>query len=116
MARYVYRLLDITNSVTNTLISQRPARLFLVTGYNAAAATRFLKLFDKATAPAAGTDTPIWTEPMKTVDVTRLYFGSGGLSFQTGFGFAVTNLNADSDTTAPTAHDLLGLNFLYEVN
>lgn len=66
---------------------------------NSNAAARYLKLYDKASAPTVGTDTP-----KKTYQVP----GSGtlirafpvGLNFPTGIAWAITTGIADSDTGA----------------
>lgn len=71
---------------------------------NSASAWAYLKIFDKATAPAPGTDTPV------------LSFGlppNGGsigpLEFKVanGLGFAITGAPADNDTTAVLANQVI---------
>lgn len=73
---------------------------------NPSAAVKYFKLFNKATAPTVGTDTPTHTfaiPPGQTI-VCDL---SEGLRLATGIGYAITNLPADLDTTAVTAGDVI---------
>jgi hypothetical protein len=61
----------------------------------------FLKLYDKATAPVCGTDTPVWTVPVPANNAFSVPLGQG-LLFANGIGLCITNLIADSDTTVVT--------------
>lgn len=95
-------------SVNNTLVSAAARLLRSLDVYNEASYSVYLKLYDKATAPVAGTDTPFWTIPLPS--------GSGyskifiwGMPVATGLGFAITKLKADSDTTAIAASDVVGM-------
>lgn len=76
---------------------------------NVAATTKFLKLYDKATAPTVGTDAPIWTIPIaagETLYIADLV-GVYGLTFVLGLAYALTGAVADSDTTALAAGDVI---------
>lgn len=73
---------------------------------NTAATARYVKLYNKSSAPVTGTDVP----------VMRIYVAAGstislastvGISFGNGLGVAVTTGVADADTTAPAANDVL---------
>lgn len=75
--------------------------------YNAAAYTVFLKLYNKASAPTVGTDTPVWTIPVAAGGGFSKSFAKGK-SFATGIAYAITRLQADSDTTVVVAGDLTG--------
>lgn len=75
--------------------------------FNMAAYDVFVKFYNKGSAPTVGTDTPVWTVPIKagtgfSRDFTR------GKSFATGIAYAITKLQADSDTTAVAAGDVVG--------
>jgi hypothetical protein len=65
----------------------------------------YFKLFDKASAPTLGTDTPVFTlavppnSAVTLADIVSIY----GMYFSTGIAIAVTNLAADSDATAVAA-------------
>jgi hypothetical protein len=75
--------------------------------FNVAAYDVFLKFYNKASAPTVGTDTPVWTIPIKT----GTGYSNGfifGKYFSTGISFAITKLQADSDTTVIAAGDVTG--------
>lgn len=74
---------------------------------NLAATTRFVKLYNKATAPAPGTDTgatvlllKIAVPPNSTVTDVIPY---QGIDFALGLGIATTAAAADNDATVLTA-------------
>lgn len=106
------RLLSAAATTNATSVKTAAADLFRVRGYNAAAAARYLKLYNKASAPTVGTDTPVATyylppaAPFELAFDTPLYFG-------TGLAYALTGAAADSDTTALAAGDVLCLNLHY---
>jgi len=75
--------------------------------FNVAAYDVFLKLYNKASAPTVGTDTPIWTIPIKTGTGYSRTFPYGKW-FSTGVAYAITKLQADSDTTVLVAGDVTG--------
>src|SRR6266851_2957761 len=74
--------------------------------HNNAAAVRFVKLYDKATAPVVGTDAPKLTIELAAGQHV-MNWTDEGLKFVNGIGIGGTNLVADADTTAPTANDLV---------
>ena len=71
-----------------------------VTASNINAAARYLKLYNKASAPTVGTDVPVLTIPIPATGVVNIAFGTQGFRFSAGIAFALTTGNADSDTTA----------------
>jgi hypothetical protein len=80
--------------------------------YNNAATTRYIKLYDKATAPTVGTDIPVMTLGVPAGGAGNLLIpnrqdGSEGVGFVNGLGIAATTLVADSDTTGPSANDVV---------
>lgn len=70
---------------------------------NSGAAAAFLKIYNKATAPTVGTDVPVLTIPIGASAVVTIPTGANGIRLATGIAFAITNLVADSDTTAVAA-------------
>ena len=75
---------------------------------NIGATVAFVKLYNKATAPTVGTDTPamIITVPAAVGGVpgtATLPIGFSGFRFALGLGLAITGAVADSDTTAVAA-------------
>lgn len=95
-------------SVNNTLVNGVPTALDGYSFYNAAAYAVFVKFYDKATAPVAGTDTPAFTVGIAAGGRAEVQFPKG-LQFGTGLGFAITKLVADSDTTVVVAEDVNGV-------
>ena len=75
--------------------------------FNVAAYMVFLKLYNKASAPTVGTDTPVWTIPIPASGGFSIDFSQGEY-FSTGIAFAITKLQADSDTTVLVAGDVTG--------
>lgn len=75
--------------------------------FNNAAYNVFLKFYNKASAPTVGTDTPIWTIPIQAGGGYSKSFRYGK-TFSTGIAYAITKLQADSDTTVVAAGDLTG--------
>jgi hypothetical protein len=75
--------------------------------FNVATYMVFLKLYNKASAPTVGTDIPVWTIPLPASGGFSIDFSQGEY-FSTGIAFAITKLQADSDTTALVAGDVTG--------
>jgi hypothetical protein len=73
--------------------------------FNNASSIRVLKLYDKATAPTVGSDTPTQTIVLPANGGANL-FSDVGFLFSNGIGIGVTTGIADGDTTAPTANDV----------
>ncbi len=105
------RLVSAAASVNATLVATSPRYLFQLSGYNAAAAVRYLKIYNKSTAPTVGTDTPILSYRLAASSNFQIdlpgYFCSLGL----GYGF--TTGAADNDTGALTAADIVNFNVIY---
>jgi hypothetical protein len=73
--------------------------------YNNAAAIRVVKLYNKATAPTVGTDTPSHTIVLPANSGANV-FTDTGIAFTTGIGIGVSTGIADNDSTAPAANDV----------
>ncbi|MFZ3184245.1 MAG: hypothetical protein WA173_08880 [Pseudomonas sp.] len=94
------------NSAATTNAASVKASAGTLAGLNASnigAAVAYLKLYNKASAPAVGTDVPVLTIPIPAGNVVSLDFGTLGRVFTTGIALAITNLAADSDATAVAA-------------
>lgn len=94
-------------SVNNTLVKGSAGRVYRIFAFNLSASVKFLKLYNKATAPVAGTDTPVETYALAPNVMTPIDFGQIGDSFATGIGLALTGSIADSDTTVLVANDVV---------
>src|SRR5579859_1492999 len=97
-----------TISAASTNATSTKASAGLLYGFcvsNTNAAARFVKFYNKASAPTVGTDTPVLTvqvPPNSTV--IRAY--PEGLTFSTGIAWAATGAITDADTTAIGLSDL----------
>jgi hypothetical protein len=78
---------------------------------NNAASARFVKFYNKASAPTVGTDTPVSTLEIPAGSAANVSFPQG-IAFSLGIGIGATNLVADNDTTAPSSNDLV-VNIFY---
>jgi hypothetical protein len=95
-------------STNATSVKASAGMLYRITAANTNAAARYLKFYNKASAPTVGTDTPLFT----------IYLpASGGfseefdipVSFSTGIAYAMTTGVADTDTAAVSLNDIHGL-------
>ena len=97
-----------TTNATSVKGSAGTLGAIVVTNINAA--VRYLKLYDKASAPMVGTDVPKWT-----IAIPGNAAGAGaviplpvnGLAFTLGIAFAVTTGVLDSDTGAVAANEII---------
>lgn len=103
------RLLAAANSTNATSVKASAGDLFKIR--LSAAAAVFLKLYNKASAPTVGTDTPVMTIAL-TVGMNEINFDEGHY-FSTGIAYALTGAAADADTTAVAANDVTCLNLTY---
>jgi hypothetical protein len=74
--------------------------------YNNASSIRVVKLYNKATAPTVGTDTPTQTIVLPANGGANV-FSDIGFAFSSGIGIGVTTGIADNDTGAPSANDVV---------
>lgn len=109
----VGRLLSSAATTNATSLKASAGRLFKIRGLNNAAFIRYLKLYNKASAPNVGTDVPVITIPLKASADFDIDLGVYGHFFSTGIAYAITGAVADADTTAIAAADILGLNAWY---
>jgi hypothetical protein len=82
--------------------------------YNANAAVRYFKLYNKASAPTVGSDTPVLVIPIPPNGTQKVDHAitSFGMRFSTGIAYAITGGLADADTTAIGANDVVvGINY-----
>lgn len=94
-------------SANNTNIKASAGSLY---GYSisntTASTTEFVKFFNKATTPAAGTDTPIWTVQVPGSSTVTAYF-STPIGCSAGLGLATVTGAADNSSTGVSAGDLV---------
>lgn len=80
--------------------------------FNNASSPRYVKLYNKATGPTVGSDTPKMTIGIPANSAANVEY-SKGIYFDTGIGWAATTGVADADTGAPGANEVIG-NLLYK--
>jgi hypothetical protein len=91
-----------------TSVKASAGRLYEIHVCNTSTTMKFLKFYNKASAPTVGTDTPAATYPNAPnggrVDIASIL----GISLATGIAYAITGGDADSDTTAGAVDDVTG--------
>lgn len=100
-------------STNATSVKGSAGQVYMITASNVGSGVAFLKLYNKASAPTVGTDTPIlvFLIPVASTAAngagTNIPVPSCGLAFGTGIAFAITGGAADSDTTAVGANQVI---------
>ena len=107
------RLLSSAATTNATSAKAAAGDLFKVLGNNTVASKRYLKLYNKASAPTVGTDTPVLTFVLPASAPFAIELGATGHYFSAGIAFAITGAAADADTTAIAAGDIECLNLTY---
>ena len=95
-------------STNATSVKASAGAVGFIYAVNLNAAVRYLKLYNKASSPTVGTDTPIATLPIPA-SATGAGFMipiPGGVAFTTGVALALTTGAADSDTGAVAANEI----------
>lgn len=90
-----------------TSVKATAGAVYHIVAANMATSARFLKLYDKASAPTVGTDTPIATIFLPANGGFAELFDIP-IGFSTGIAYAITGLVADTDTTAIALNDIHG--------
>jgi hypothetical protein len=80
--------------------------------FNAAAAARFIRLFDNSVSPTMGTTLPKIVIPLATLTSVHVSYIRPNL-FVNGMWVSVTTGIANNDNTAPAASDVL-MNIFYQ--
>ncbi|MGU3536704.1 hypothetical protein [Methylobacterium sp. A54F] len=91
-----------------TLVKAGPANLYGLVVSSAASAARFLKLYNRASPPAVGTDAPQHTILVPAGQTVSLQFPVPQ-PFTAGLAYATTLAAADTNTAGITADDLNGV-------
>jgi hypothetical protein len=93
-------------STNATSVKASAGTLYTLCAFNVNAAARYLKMYNKASAPTVGTDTPVFvfTIPGNTAGAGFVVpIPAQGIAFSTGIAFALTSGAADADTGAVSA-------------
>jgi len=95
----------ISAATTNaTSVKASAGQVYGVVVSNSNAAVRYLKLYNKASAPTVGTDVPVKTIMLPIGATVQLSWPTG-LPFSTGIAFALTTGVADTDVAAVAADE-----------
>jgi hypothetical protein len=84
--------------------------------YNNNATIYYLKFYNKATAPACGTDTPVITIPLPPTGTSTgvLPISFDDTRFSLGIGFCIVALPADNDNGNAAAGITLNIGYLWQ--
>ena len=96
-------------STNATLIKGGAGKVLAGILQNASAAVKYVKIFNKVTAPVPGTDVPIFTVMLAanaTIAMSDI-IGPAGHTFSAGIGISVVGGQADTDTTVVAAGDVV---------
>jgi hypothetical protein len=104
---YTYSRVNAAASTNATSLKASAGSIAGIALFNTASYTTFFKLYNKASAPTVGTDTPVWTIPLPAGGGFEEEFVLGEY-FGTGIAYAITKLQADADTTVVVAGDVTG--------
>jgi hypothetical protein len=87
-----------------TVAKARSGFVTSITAFNSAATARYLKIYDKATAPTVGTDIPALVYVIPATSSINLDLE--GQRFTNGISYALTTGALDSDTGAIGANEI----------
>lgn len=103
-----YKLISLASTNANS-VKGSGGNLYSIIGIGLTSTVRYLKLYNKATAPTVGTDVPLMTIPIpaNTQGAGVALPFSMGVNFPLGIGIAITSGSADNDTGAVGAGDVI---------
>lgn len=91
------------NTTNATSLKASAGTLYGIQAFNNSATIGYLKLYNKASSPTVGTDTPVKVIMIPASSGAAIPFPEQGVAFGTGIAYAVTGGIADTDTTAVAA-------------
>lgn len=100
----------VSASGTNaTSVKAAPGQIYSLAAMNSNTAPRFLKLYNKASAPVVGTDTPVHTYmiPGNSAGAGFTLAIPPGQVYALGIAFAITGAMPDNDTTSINANEVV---------
>jgi hypothetical protein len=106
-----YEKIISTTTTNATAVSGVPVNVSILHLVNTGDGVRFVKLYNKASAPTVGTDVPLITIGIPAVQNSSFMLPAlQGINFSIGLSYAITLGAADSDTTPLTvAANVTGL-------
>ena len=108
-----YKLIS-TASTNANVVKASAGNLYSITAIGQTSTIKYLKLYNKATAPSVGTDVPVMTIPVpaNTQGAGLTIPFSISVNFPLGIGIAITSGAADNDNGVIGAGDVI-LNLTY---
>ena len=108
-----YKLISLATTNAN-VVKASGGNLYSIVAIGLSSTVRFLKLYNKATAPSVGTDIPLMTIPVpsNTQGAGVAIPFSMGVNFPLGIAIAITSGAADNDTGAILAGEVV-INLTY---
>lgn len=101
-------------STNATSVKAAAAVLYQIVVNNLNAAARYLKIYDKASAPVVGTDVPVLTIALPPGQLVNIPLaGDYGMALANGLAYALTAGIADTDVAAVAASEH-AVNLLYK--
>lgn len=101
----------VSAATTNaTSVKASAGNVYMITASNVNAAVRYLKLYNKASAPTVGTDVPVFTFaiPGNTAGAgTNIPVPTVGLNFSTGIALALTTEATDAGSTGVALSEIV---------
>lgn len=99
-------------STNGTSVKGSAGQLYGYSFTNTNASFRYLKLYNKASSPSVGSDTPVITIGMPGAMTGHVEY-SNGIAFGTGIALALTTGLTDADTGAVAANEIV-VNLFYK--
>lgn len=103
-----YKLISLATTNAN-VVKASGGNLYSIVAIGLTSTVRYLKLYNKATAPTVGTDVPLMTIPIpaNTQGAGIAIPFSMGVNFPLGIAIAITSGLADNNTGAILANDVV---------
>jgi hypothetical protein len=96
-------------TTNSTLVKGSSGQPYVIDVGNSGASDAWLKLYDKATAPTVGTDTPVASIYLPKGTARTISFTDIGVAFSNGIGYGITGAAIDTDTTAVAVNQVTGM-------
>ena len=103
-----YHKLISTNTTNATSVKTSAGSINAMHVSNTNATTgAYLKIYNKASAPTVGTDTPVFTFYIPPAGIRTIDCGTSATRLSTGIAYAITLNPADTDVTAVPANEII---------
>lgn len=95
-------------STNSTLVLTGARAVYGYSLANTSASWRYVRFYNKATAPTVGTDSPIFVAALPPGGGSNIPKDGLNIPFSLGLGYSITGGAADLDTTVVAANDVVG--------